>query len=244
MDDLRVGVIYRAVRRRLRMRQRDVADSAGVHQSVISRIERGHLGEVRVATLRRVGTALEIHMPFEPRWRGGMLPRILDRDHASLIEEVASLFVSRGWQVLPEYTFNEYGERGPVDLVAWQPERPALALVEVKTVLVSVQDLLAQLDRRMRIVPRRLREERGWISDVRAYLVVLPETTAARSAVAKHSSTIRAALPAQSREARAWISRPEGDLRAVWFLSPMRAAHAKQTGGGPRRVRRGPSGHR
>jgi hypothetical protein len=37
------------------------------------------------------------------------------------------------WQVVVEYTFNHYGDRGSVDVVAWHAGAGALLLVEVKS---------------------------------------------------------------------------------------------------------------
>ena len=33
--------------------------------------------------------------------------------------------------------------------------------------------------------------------------------------------------PAGSREARAWIAEPRGDLAGLWFVSPVAVAHKK-----------------
>ncbi|MBA3779721.1 MAG: helix-turn-helix transcriptional regulator [Chloroflexi bacterium] len=86
MDDQRVGAIFRAVRRRRRLRQLDVAARAGVHQSAVARLEAGHLARLRVETIRGIAAALEIAVPFAPRWHGADLARLLDQDHAALVE--------------------------------------------------------------------------------------------------------------------------------------------------------------
>ena len=62
MDDQRLGASLRAVRMRRRRRQSDVAAAAGVGQTTISRIERGHLAAQSLTTLRRVAAALDVRI--------------------------------------------------------------------------------------------------------------------------------------------------------------------------------------
>ena len=59
MDDLRLGNALRSMRVRKRLRQIDVAARAGVSDSLISRMERGHLDEMTVGSIRAVATALD-----------------------------------------------------------------------------------------------------------------------------------------------------------------------------------------
>ena len=42
------------------------------------------------------------------------------------------LLVAAGWEVVPEATFNEFGERGSIDILAFHPKHGALLVVEVK----------------------------------------------------------------------------------------------------------------
>jgi hypothetical protein len=46
--------------------------------------------------------------------------RLLDHGHADVVEEVLRHLRSAGWQTIAEYTFNHYGDRGSVDIVAWR----------------------------------------------------------------------------------------------------------------------------
>lgn len=122
MDDVRVGRVFRAVRLRRGLRQLDVASAAGVSQQLVSLLEHGRFELITVHALRRVGAALEITLPFHPHWRGAEPARLLDADHATLVEVVARRLRRAGWQTEFEYTFNVYGERGSVDVLAWRPE--------------------------------------------------------------------------------------------------------------------------
>src|SRR5450756_2586135 len=109
MDDVKDGTVVRAVSRRRGLRQRDVATPAGVSQWAVSMVERGQLDGLPVRTVRGIASALEIRMPFEPRWRGGELPRLVDACHAALVDQVVARLVSSGWEVAVEYTLSQFG---------------------------------------------------------------------------------------------------------------------------------------
>lgn len=118
MDDPRIGQVLRAVRIRLGLRQLDVANRAGVSQQLVSSIERGQIDQRALHTVRAVAQALEVRLVMTASWRGTDLARLLDAAHASLVERVAAHLRASGWLVLVEYSFNHYGERGSVDVVA------------------------------------------------------------------------------------------------------------------------------
>ena len=168
MDDARVGNLLRAVRRRRGWRQADVARAAGIPQTAVSRAERGQLERLTLSTTRRIAAALEVALPFDPRWRGGETARLLDEVHANLVERCATILRRAGWEVIIEFTFSVYGERGAVDIVAWHPGTRTLLIVEVKSVILDLQALISTLDRKVRLVPKLLAEQRGWVADASA----------------------------------------------------------------------------
>lgn len=59
-----VGTRLRQYRVAKGVRQADVADAAGVSQSTLSRLERGHTPHVTLDVLRRVSTVLGISFEF------------------------------------------------------------------------------------------------------------------------------------------------------------------------------------
>ena len=71
MDDFRVGAAIRLVRQRRGWRQRDLEVRSGVSQSVISRMELGHLAERSLDDIRAVAAALDMRIDLVPRWRAG-----------------------------------------------------------------------------------------------------------------------------------------------------------------------------
>lgn len=229
MDDQRVGAVLRAVRRRRGWRQSDVAAKAGVSQAWISLVERGHLGPASIDRLRRMARAIDVALVLEARWRGADLARLLDEDHARLVERMARSLREWGWTLELEWSFNHFGERGVVDLVGWHPLASALLVVEVKTRLVDLQDLLAQLGRKARILGTVSRRERGWSAGIVGVVLVASDTTRNRRVVMGHEATFRAALPARNRAVRAWLRSPEGGLRGLWFVRPSSGSDAARS---------------
>jgi transcriptional regulator with XRE-family HTH domain len=216
MDDLKVGAVVRAVRRRRGLRQRDVAVLAGVSQWAISLVERGQLEQLPLRAICRVCSALEIGMPFAPRWRGGELPRLMDARHAALVEKVVASLAPLGWEVTVEYTFSRFGENGAVDVVGWRAAERALLLVEVKSEFDNLQNMLSVLDRKTRLVPALLEPERGWRAAVVGAILVMPDRSTFRDGIARFQATFAAALPSRNVEIRRWLARPgAGPLRGT-----------------------------
>jgi transcriptional regulator with XRE-family HTH domain len=238
MDDVQLGSALRAIRLRRGARQKDIAAAAGVSQQTVSLLECGRLGRVGIETARRVAAVLEVRLEVVGRWRGGELPRLLDEDHAAVVERVAARLRAAGWEVTAEYTFNHFGERGSVDLIGWKPAQRALVLVEVKSRLTDLQDLFASLGRKTRIVPRVVQGERDWQVRNLGTVLVVPDTTATRSVVARHEATFAAALPGRARDVWRWLRDPQGELAAVWFLSVTTGRGGKRITPAARRVRR------
>jgi transcriptional regulator with XRE-family HTH domain len=218
MDDIKLGRLLRAVRRRSGKRQIDVAAAAGVSQQTVSRIERGQLGSMSLGTARRIGRSLEVSLDLSARWRGAAGDRLLDEAHARLVEVVLAGLRSLGYECLVEYTFNHFGERGSVDVVGWHPGKRGLVIAEIKSDLVDTQQLNASLDRKVRLVPMLLASERRWQAEHIARVVALPDRTAIRDAVRRHRATFDTTAPARNRELRAWLHEPAGSIGAIWFI--------------------------
>lgn len=241
MDDLRAGSLARAVRHRLGWTQRELSTRAGVSQTLVSLFERGHLEELTVRSARRIANALEIQMPFAPRWRGGDGVRLMDNDHAALVDQVVRILRDHGWEVVVEYTFNHYGERGSVDILAWHAQERTLLIVEIKSRLLDSQETISTLARKARIVPQLVLVERGWRPVAIGVVLAMDELTANRSAVGGLEATFRAAYPARGRAVRSWIRQPKGPLAGLWFLSASNTATNTRTRGSRKRVRRAPT---
>ena len=112
---------------------------AGVQQSVISLVERGHFEGMSLRSLRAICAALEVRVLFAPSWRGGEIDRLLDEAHAALEGADAKLLRRYGWHPYVEVTFSRYGERGSIDVLGVKPEIRAAVVNECKTELASTE---------------------------------------------------------------------------------------------------------
>ncbi|MGC8634187.1 MAG: helix-turn-helix domain-containing protein [Candidatus Limnocylindrales bacterium] len=238
MDDQRVAAAFRALRVGRGWRQEDVADAAACSRSAVSRLERGQLSELTFSMIRRIGAAVEVQVELDPRWRRGLLAHLLDQRHAALQNELARRFARMpGWQFDAEVTFAVWGERGSVDLLAWNAEWRALLIVEVKSELVDLQDLLSTLNRKRRLAPDIVRDRR-WEPRVVGTWVVLEEGRGNRRRVALYREVLRHSFPADARAMRRWLDRPDRPVAGLSFLTVARTAGARRPLGPVRRATR------
>jgi transcriptional regulator with XRE-family HTH domain len=242
VSDVRLGITVRAVRRRLGLRQVDVARRALVSAGIVSRIERGHAGSVSLGMTRRIAEALEIRLDVVAVWRGGELERLVNARHASMHDAGLALFETlTGWEAAPEVSFSIYGERGVIDIVVWHERTRTLLIVELKTELVDPQGLIGTMDRRRRLADQIV-AKRGWRPEQVAQWVILADTRTNRRHVASHRRLLRAAFPADGRAMRAWLRNPTGAIAALSFMPYPHGSIVGRDGQAPRRVRRRRSG--
>lgn len=231
MNDAQVGSVFRAVRIRRGQTQARVAEAAGVSRAAVSLIERGALEGTSLRLIRRVSGALGVSVAVEPHWRGAEMAKLLDENHAVMVRAVVARLTAAGWQAIPERTFNVWGEKGAIDVLAWHPDYRALLTIEVKTRLADMQDLLSTIDRKRRLAPTLARNF-NWKPLTFGTVLVFPDETWARNAVARFEPLFAATLPRRTIEVRRWLKRPAGDIRGIWFL-------LNDTVGGANRRRRG-----
>jgi len=184
----------------------------------VSKVERGLIGDVDLDHLDRLCRALGADMDLRIRWRGEGLDRLLDEAHAALVDRVVHELQRSGWQTAVEVTFNDYGDRGSVDVLGWHPIVRALLVVEVKSVVPDAQATLSPLDRKSRL-GRKIGLLRGWDAATVSRLLVVADRPINRRRVARLASTFDAALPARNREIRRWLRAPDGSIAGLWFLS-------------------------
>lgn len=219
VDDQRVGRVLRALRRRRGWRQVDLGRAAGCSQNLVSRVERGHVADVALRTVRKLFAVLDASLALEVRWHGAGLDRLLDEGHAVLVAAVAARLRELGWLVEIEVTYSEFGERGSYDLLAYHPVARVLLVVEVKTDLPSAEATLRKLDEKTRLAPKIARERFGWQAVAIGRLLVTPDANTLRRRVARHSALFSRALPARNVAVRRWLSQPSGGLAGLWFVS-------------------------
>lgn len=236
MLDQRVGATFRAVRLRHGWRQVDVAARAGVSDSLISAVERGHLGTLSVESLRRIALSLDIRIDVIPRWRGGDLDRLLNSRHAALAEATTRWLRSGGWEVAVEVSFAIRGERGFIDLLAWHAPTRTLLVIEIKTEIADVHELVGIMDRKTRLAPEIARA-RGWLPAAVATWLVVEEGSTNRHRVDRFAALLRAAFPADGRAMARWLITPAGSIRGLSFFSDSGHGSVKQQFPAKKRVR-------
>ena len=213
-----MGTSLRAIRQRKRLRQVDVAARAGTSPTMVARVERGAIANVPLGVIRRIANALDARLALNVRWHGGDFDRLISTRHAGMHEVMARVFRDLGgWVAEPEVSFSVYGERGVIDIVAWHPDGRQLLVIELKTELVDVNELLATLDRKRRLAGRIARD-RAWQPTAISSWVVLADGRSNRRAVSNHSAVLRAKLPVDGRTIRGWLQSPVGRVDALSFL--------------------------
>jgi transcriptional regulator with XRE-family HTH domain len=229
VDEITFGRSIRAIRVRKRLTQEQVAQRVGMSRGVVARIEQGHAARVTIETLERIAAALGARVLVKLLWQGEGLDRLLDGRHATVVEEVVRVLRATGWTVATEVSFNEFGERGSIDVFAFFPATSALLVVEVKTVIADAQDLQATLDRKVRLAPK-LARDRGWAPLTVARVLVVVDTRSNQQRVDALAATFGATFPDRTWAARRWIATPSSTepLRAIWFLRIGRQAIVTQ----------------
>ncbi len=236
MDDVRLGALLRAARLRRGWRQSDVVARAGVSRDIVSLLERGGAAYVRLGELRAVAAAVEVAVDVRTRWRGGDGERLVSARHSGMAESFTRVLVGGAWEPHPEVSFSIWGERGMIDILAWHPPTRTLLVVEIKTELVDVGEMLGTLDRKRRLAPK-VGADLGLLARTVGTCVALLDTTTNHRRLRDHAATMRAALPADGPQLRAWLNAPTGPVAALTFLSPAAPARLGLGSSGARRVR-------
>ena len=234
MDAVRFGGDVRLLRRRRGWTQQRLAAEAKVARWVIVDVEAGRGGRITAERLIRVVAALGGYLSVRIQYHGEGLDRLRDSRHAALVDRMVTRLRSDGWEVATEVSFSVFGERGSIDILAFEPTTGALLVIEVKTVVPDVGGMLATLDRKVRLA-RELAETRGWRTQTVGRLLVLPEGSTARRRIEYHEATFRNAFPTRNVEVNRWLAAPAGPLSGLLFLS---SDHQTDK----RRVRSRPSG--
>jgi transcriptional regulator with XRE-family HTH domain len=218
--------------------QRELAKRVGVSAGLVSLVERGHLDSVSTRVLRKLAAALDCRVQLRLITRGGDVDRLLNAGHAGLREEVVRFIGALpGWLLQPEVSFAVYSERGIIDILCFHAPTGSLLVVEIKTELVSFEDLLGTMDIRLRHA-RTIARERGWLANSVSAWVVVAESRANRRRAQRQRATLGASYPANGIKMRAWLRRPSGAIRSLSFWSNSNPGSANQTHYTRRRVRK------
>ena len=236
-DPLRVGRSLRAIRIRLGWRQVDVAAKAGVSRSFVSTLERGQARSTDLARIEAVCAALGADLDVRVRWRGEALDRLLDEGHATIVDGFVRLLPPPAWATWLEVTFNDYGDRGSIDVLGWHAATRTLLVAEIKSTVADAQGTLAPLDRKVRVAPKVARQL-GLDPAVIGRVLVVGDGPTNRRRIARFGDLFRVALPARNVEVRRWFAAPRGPVAGVLFLSYDTPGSTRRTTAGRTRVRR------
>jgi transcriptional regulator with XRE-family HTH domain len=238
VDPIRLGRSLRVIRRSRGQRQLDVAQAAGVSQTLVSAVERGHGDRLSVGTLARVFAALEAELELVVRYRWGTLDRLLDERHAATVAAMLRTLHARGWTTAVEVTFNHYGDRGSIDVLAAHPVARIALVVEVKTEITSVEETMRRLDVKVRLGAGLARERFGLPVTRVVPLLAILDSTANRSRVSRLAPLLDPAFPNRSAELRQWLANPGAAGGGLLFVGVSRGRHCGAGMSGPHRVRR------
>ena len=238
MDDTRLGRLIRVLRHRRGWRQADLARQAGVGPRAISKLEAGRLGPVPVATIRAVVATFGLSYEGGIRGLGAGEDRLLDERHAGLLGRCAGWLGTIDWETRAEVSYSEWGERGSVDLLAWQPATASLIVIEIKTELASIEATLRKLDEKVRLASAIVRRF-GWRPSTVSRLLVLPDDTTQRRHVRDHAAVLDGAYPLRTRAVRAWCKAPAGSMAGLMFLAPLPSGRRDHDRGRRSRIKPG-----
>jgi hypothetical protein len=194
---------------------------------VIVEIEAGRGARMTAERLIRVVAALGGYLSVRIQYHGEGLDRLRDRRHAALVDRMVARLRGDGWEVATEVSFNIFGERGSIDVLAFEHTTGALLVIEVKTVVPDVGGMLETLDRKVRLA-RELADTRGWRIRTVGRLLVLPEASTARRRIDDHDATFRNAFPARNVEVNRWLRAPSGPMSGLRFVSSDDQADTRQ----------------
>ncbi|MEP7158895.1 MAG: XRE family transcriptional regulator [Chloroflexota bacterium] len=233
-----ISRLHRLLRQRARLTQAELGRRAGVGRWKVVDLERQRLSRLSVDEIDRCLEALDARLDLSVRYHGAAIERLLDEGHAALVAAFLRLLHKLGWETRVEVTFNDYGERGSIDIVAWHHVRLALLVVEVKSEVGSVEGTLRPFDIKCRLAPKIVRHQFGWEPSTVGRVLILPEDRTARRIVERHRAVFDQKLPRRSRDLRRWLRNPEGTTAGIWFLTIGDRTDTKRNPSAISRVRR------
>ena len=236
MDDRRLGMAVRARRHQRGWRLTDLAAAAGVGATSCSLLERGGADRLTVRTARAICAAVDLRLAWDVGWQRQEVDRMLDADHAALGSHVVRRIASWGWTTRAEVSFNHYGDRGRIDVLALHPTRRVLLVVELKTGIVDAGDLLGGLDVKERVAPGVARQL-GWPPVRVVPAIIVADTTTNRRRVAELGPLV-SRFDCRGRAALGCLRDPEGPAAGLLLLTEVPAnAGSDARRAGRRRVR-------
>src|SRR4051794_253417 len=85
---------------------------------------------------------------------------------------------------------NIRGERGVIDILAWHASSQTLLVIELKTEIVDVNDLMGKADKKRRLAAL-IGRDRGWKPRSVGLWVIVADSKTNRRRVQSHATTLR-----------------------------------------------------
>jgi hypothetical protein len=173
--------------------------------------------QLRIRAIEAVIGAVGARVDIRLLWNGPELDRLFDVGHAAMSAAVKRQLERLGWIARVEVSYSRYGERGRMDLLAWHPQSRSLLVIEIKTELVDVQDLLGTLDAKARLAPG-VAHDLGWHVGPVIPAIVFAESRTTRDRVAR-LGTLFDRYAVRGRAPTAWLRRPVGAPSGLLWLT-------------------------
>jgi hypothetical protein len=177
--------------------------------------------------------AVDARLELNPSWRAGQIDRLRDERHSGVVAALVTMLEALGWMTAVEVTYQHYGDRGSVDVLAVHPTLGLALIIEVKTEITSQESLMRRLDEKTRLGAQIVLDRFGWRPTSVSRLLVLEATMTNRRRVTALAPILDRAFPLRSDPLRAWLRRPAGAISGLLFVS---ASH-------PRTQRNGDADH-
>lgn len=181
-------------------------------------IEAGRVGSLKLDSVLAHFAGMGAKAQVTVWWNGAALDRLIDEAHAQVVNAVAAVLPHYGFRVITELTFNEYGERGSIDMFGGNDAARAVFVGEAKSEWGSLEETLRRQDLKVRLAPKLARDAFGWTPTSVASVIVFPRDRTSQRVAERYQAALMA-YPARARQIRAWLRKPSGKLGALWFVS-------------------------
>jgi hypothetical protein len=218
-DDDRLARAARTLRKRAGLRQADLVAGGRSRRFVVD-LEGGRAGGLRLNDVRDHFARFSATVRVTAWWNGADLDRLLDAEHARIVGQACDWLRRLGWERIDtEVTFNDFGDRGSIDLFAAHPQTRSVVVGEVKSAWGSLEETLRSLDVKARLVPKLAQERFGFMPLKIGVLLIFPAERTARRIAERHAAILDGTFPARTIEIRRWLRSPAGSMRGLWFLT-------------------------
>lgn len=222
MNMERIGRLARMLRVRGRLTQSALAARAGVRRGDVSRLELGRGSRMRIGTVEAILGALGARTRMEMSWNGPELDRLIDQGHATLAAMVKRRLERWHWLVRVEASYSRYGERGRIDLLAFHTPTCSLLVIEIKTTLADVQQLLGSMDAKARLAPA-VADGLGWRPRTVIPALVLAEGATTRARI-RELDVLFDRFDLRGRRALTWMRHPGSPPSGLLWFSALPVA--------------------